>query len=145
MSRRKKRAERAPPYAALALVRDQVSWGVRRRRRADELPRDRFETTADWERRAAGPGPPAEAVKFARIARAYLTGKSPRTVRGRWRRDLAYLRMVAAEAERTLTAGYQIKYEEMVEDWRAVEPVGFFGRYMALRDRRRGRPRDPVA
>ena len=120
---------------------DQILHGVRTPRRSDQLPRDRFETTADWERRAADANPPTEAIKFARIARAYLTGKSPRTVRGRWRRDLDYLELVANQARLTLPEADRERYDQMVEDWRAREPIGFFGKYKALRNRRQGEER----
>ena len=86
--------------------------------------------------------PADRAASLARIGRASLTGESPRTRRGRWRRDLAYLEMVETEATATLSGLRAEKYAQMVADWQAVEPLGFFGRYRALRNRQREASRE---
>lgn len=127
--------EPAPPYAALELHRDQVRAGLRTFRPPGALARDKFETAADWERRAVK-APIEVAQAFARPGRAWLTGESPRTRRGRWRRDLLYLEMVEAEAQSTLPSADHQKYEQMVADWRKRKPIGMFARYKALRNQR---------
>ncbi len=126
-----------PPYAALELHRDQVRAGVRTFRVPGALARDRFEVAADWERRALAARIGGRRAAFARIARASLIGKSPRTRRGHWRRDLAYLEAIEAEARATLPAASCQRYARMVADWREREPHGIMARYKALRNRQR--------
>jgi hypothetical protein len=133
----------APPYAALELHQDQVRTGHRTPRRPGDLARDKFEVAATWERDGMN-GPITEAASLTRIARASLTGKSPRTRHGRWRRDLEYLEMVLAEAIKTLPPGDLQKYGDMVADWRAREPLGVLGRYLAALSRKRRQAREPA-
>ena len=135
------RREPAPPYAALDLHRDQVRCGRRTFRRPGALAQDKFETAADWERRAVTASIELSA-KLARVARAWLTGRSPRTRRGRWRRDLVYLEMIETEAFETLPTADHQKYAQMVAEWRKREPLGMFGTYKALRNRQRQQAED---
>lgn len=137
------RLEPAPPLAALDLYQDQVTAGHRPARQLGDMACDRFEAAASWERDAIT-APITQLAALARIARASLTGKSPRTRRGRWRRDLEYLELVLDEAIKTLPQADLPKYGEMVAAWRAVEPRGFFGRYLVLRNRKRAEGREPA-
>jgi hypothetical protein len=89
-------------------------------------------------------GPITEAAYFARVARAFLTGKSPRTRHGRWRRDLEYLELILAEAIKTLPPGDLGKYGDMVADWLAREPRGVLGRYLATLSRKRRQAHEPA-
>ena len=137
MGKRVTKLEPAPPLAALDLFEDQVKSGHRKPHRPrQDLPHNRFETAATWERTALN-APIERLASCARIARASLTGKSPRTRRGRWRRDLAYLEDVEAEALATLPVKDHKKYRQMVAEWRDREPPGFFGRFLRLRNRLR--------
>ena len=52
--------------------------------------------------------------------------------------------MIEAEAVATLSGLLSEKYVDMVTVWRAIEPPGFFGRYVALRNRRREAGREPA-
>lgn len=137
------RLEPAPPLAALDLFQDQVRAGRRKPRRLGDRAGDRFEAAANWERNVVT-APITELAALARIARASLTGKSPRTRRGRWRRDLAYLEDVEAEARATLPVEDHKKYRQMVAEWRDREPVGALGRYLALLSRKRAGGREPA-
>lgn len=137
MSERKaRRREPTPPFAALALYRDQLEAGARQHLRPGQIAsRDRFEVAAGWEQRAlAATGD--RATHLARIGRAYLVGSSPRTRRGRWRRDLAYLEAVAEEATLTLSGLRAEKYDQMVADWQSRRPRGMLAQYKALRNQR---------
>ncbi len=142
--KRATRLEPAPPYAALELHRDQVRVGHRTPRRPGALSRDRFETAADWERRAIEAPVVGLGRAAAKIGRASLTGKSPRTRHGRWRRDLEYLELILAEAIKTLPQADLAKYGDMVAAWRSIEPVGTLGRYLALLTRKRGESHEPA-
>ncbi len=126
--------EVVPPFAALDLYADQVCTGYRAVRQPGDVARDRFETAAAWERHAIT-APREQKAALARIGRAFLTGESPRTRAGRWRRDLRYLEDVAAEAAATLSGLRAEKYAQMVAEWRKREPLGIIGRYKALRNR----------
>ena len=130
-----------PPYAAIELHRDQVAAGLKTFRKPGTIVTDQFEIAAEWERRAVA-APVVDTERFARIGRAWLTSKSPRTRRGRWRRDLAYLEMIEAEATATLSALRAEKYALMVADWRKREPRGMFARYVALRNQKRQQAED---
>lgn len=141
--RRVTRLEPAPSLAALDLLQDQVRSGYRTPWLVGHLPGNRFEAAANWERNAIT-APLAEMAALARIARASLTGKSPRTRHGRWRRDLDYLVDVEAEAVKTLPLADHKKYRHMVAEWRDREPVGAFGRYLALLSRKRAAGREPA-
>lgn len=134
--RRVTKLEPAPPLAALDLFQDQVRSGYRTPRRRRDLARNRFEVAANWERNAIT-APLADMASLARIARASLTGKSPRTRHGRWRRDLEYLIDVEAQAKATLPLEVVDKYVSMVVDWREREPLGIMGRYLAVLARNR--------
>ena len=138
--RRVTKLEPMAPHAALQLFEDQVRAGHRKPYRPGDLANDRFKGAAKWERSAMS-APITDCAALARVARASLTGKSPRTRHGRWRRDLAYLEAVEAEAEATLPFAEVHKYAGMVVDWRKREPLGILGRYLALRGRRRERAR----
>ena len=74
--------EREPPYAALELHRDRVKAGLATFKAQGKILRDRFEVTAQWEGRAIA-APSGLGRSLARVGRAFLTGKSPRTRRGR--------------------------------------------------------------
>ncbi len=134
--------ELMPPCAALCLYEDQVRTGRRNPYRTGDLARNRFETAAQWERYGMG-GPIIQAAELARIARASLTGKSPRMRHGRWRRDLEYLEDVEAEAIKTLPVEDHKKYRQMVAEWRDREPLGVLGRYLATLSRKRRQAREP--
>ena len=136
MVKRTTKPEPEPPLAALDLYEDQVRTNYRAPRIPGNAARDPFEAAANWERSAVT-APQEQKAALARVARASLTGESPRTRHGRWRRDLKYLEMVADEAW-VSTEIDDRKYSQMVIDWRKREPPGFFARYMALRKRLRG-------
>ncbi len=123
-----------PPYAALELYEDQVRLGIRQPCARPPVS-DLFESAAAWERWAIK-APRDKAAALARIGRAFLTGESPRTRHGRWRRDLAYLEAVMAEALATLPLASAAKYGTMVVAWRAREPLNIWRRYEAAKAER---------
>lgn len=135
--RRRRAVNVEPPYAALQLERDQVRAGFRILPPTREFYRNQFHVAADWERRALAARWVSDRLGFARVARAGLVGMSPRTRRGRWRRDLAYLETIEAEARATLPPADHQKYARMVTQWRERKPRGIMARYKALRNRQR--------
>lgn len=110
------------PLAALALYLEQVDLGLRE---PIEVETDLIGVAAAWERATetseisvGKDAPPAREWHAGPcIARAYVTGKSPRTKRGRRKRDLKYLWDVANEAARTLDSQLAMAYVDLAVEW----------------------------